>query len=225
MTIIHNARQWKNWVVSGLMFGLLVSLLGVYVISDGHVKEYLVWRWMVTFKRPVALVTDYHIRISKSEHLLTVFHDDEIVSTFEIAISRHGTDPRRIWADELTPEGSYLIASMQYQSQFGPRQMLLDTTQQSLRDYYIQYGSSGSQRIAEWELQHEPLDTIWEVYDFNQENPQFPIWNDILIHGGGSDSDWTWGCIALDDQDVIELFDILKQSIHGGVGVEVEIQR
>ena len=218
-------RQWKKWGIASLILGLIIGLLGLYLISDGHIKEYLIWRWMVTFKQPVTLVTDYRILISKSDHQLTVFHNNEIVKTFRIGISRHGVGPRRIWVDELTPEGSYLIASMQYKSRFGPRQMLLDTTKQSLEDYYVQYREAGRQRIAAWELQHGSLDTIWEVYDFNQGNPEFPIWNDILIHGGGSDRDWTWGCVALDDQDVIELFDILKQSSEGGLGVRVEIQR
>ena len=217
-------RQWKTWGLGGLILALVVGLLGLYFISDGHIKEYLIWRWMVTFKRPVALVTDYHILVSKSDHQLTVFHSNEIVKAFRVGISKHGMDPRRVWVDELTPEGSYLIASMQYKSIFGPRQMLLETTDQSLDDYYSQYGNAGRQRLAAWELRHGSLDTIWEVYDFNQANPDFPIWNDILIHGGGSDTDWTWGCIALDDQDVVELFDILKQSTNGGLGVRVEIR-
>jgi hypothetical protein len=216
--------RWGKWGISALLSGMIIGLLGLYLVSDGHIKDYVIWRWMVAFKRPVASVTDYHILISKSEHQLTVFHKDKIVKTFRIAISKHGVDPRRIWADELTPEGSYLIASMQYNSRFGPRQMLLETTKKSLDDYYSQYGEAGGQRIAAWELQHGFLDTIWEVYDFNQGNSEFPIWNDILIHGGGSDTDWTWGCIALDDKDVMELFDILKQSTGGGLGVEVEIR-
>ena len=38
-----------------------------------------------------------------------------------------------------------------------------------------------------------------------------PPWNtalggEIFIHGRGSGSDWTWGCIALDDADVKELY-------------------
>ncbi len=219
-----NSDKLKKWSIVGLFIGLLIGLLGLYLISGGHIKEYLIWRWMVTFKRPVMLVTDYRILVSKSEHQLTVFHNNQVAKIFHVGISKHGVSPRQIWADELTPEGSFLIASMQYKSRFGPRQMLLDTTKPSLNDYYVQYGDAGRQRIASWQFQHRSLDTIWEVYDFNQENPEFPIWNDILIHGGGSNSDWTWGCIALDNQDVIELFDILKQSTNGGLGVEVTIQ-
>lgn len=30
---------------------------------------------------------------------------------------------------------------------------------------------------------------------------------EIFIHGRGSQSDWTWGCVALDDADMRELFD------------------
>jgi len=224
MNLSKFPTRWRKWGIGSLILGLLICLFGLYFVSDGHIKEYLTWRWMIAFKRPVAVVTDYRILVSKSDHQLTVFHNDEIVKTFRIAISKHGADPRRVWADELTPEGSYLIASMQYESVFGPRQMLLETTKQSLDDYYVQYGDAGGQRIAAWERQHGLLDTIWEVYDFNQGNAEFPIWNDILIHGGGTASDWTWGCIALDDQDVIELFDILKRSAQGGLGVEVEIR-
>jgi murein L,D-transpeptidase YafK len=30
---------------------------------------------------------------------------------------------------------------------------------------------------------------------------------ELFIHGNGSQSDWTWGCVALDDQNIRELFD------------------
>jgi len=224
MNINHLTRLWKKWCIAVLVLGLVSGFSALYVISDGHIKEYLIWRWMVTSNQPVTPVTDFRVLVSKSEHQLTVFRDNKFVKTFPVAISKHGLNPRRIWEDELTPEGSYLIASMQYASRFGPRQMLLDTTNQSLADYAVQYGHLGQQRIVAWERQHDPLDTIWEVYDFNQENVEIPIWNDILIHGGGSMSDWTWGCIALEDSDLVELFDLLKQSARGGLGVEVEIQ-
>lgn len=32
-----------------------------------------------------------------------------------------------------------------------------------------------------------------------------PLGGEILIHGGGSQADWTWGCIALNDNDLTEL--------------------
>jgi lipoprotein-anchoring transpeptidase ErfK/SrfK len=46
------------------------------------------------------------------------------------------------------------------------------------------------------------------------ERKETPLWNtqlggEIFIHGNGSSPDWTWGCIALNDPDVKELFDII----------------
>ena len=193
-------------------------------LSRGHIPEYLTWRWMVTFHVPVTPVEDYRIVVVKSQRRLAVYQLDREIKTYRVALSVHGTAPRKTWEDELTPEGVFLIASMQYESRFGPRQMLLETTAQSLADYELQYGSEGRKRLEDWNKAHGLLDTIWEVYDFNGGNPGYPIWNDILIHGGGSGSDWTMGCIALNDADVVELFDILRESRAGGLGVAVEIR-
>jgi lipoprotein-anchoring transpeptidase ErfK/SrfK len=41
---------------------------------------------------------------------------------------------------------------------------------------------------------------------------------DIYIHGHGSSSDWTWGCVALENEDIRELFDAVN------VGTPVTIQ-
>ena len=55
------------------------------------------------------------------------------------------------------------------------------------------------------------------------ENKQRPPWDtalggEIFIHGGGTESDWTWGCIALANPDVRELFD----SVPMGTSVRIE---
>ncbi|MEO6393882.1 MAG: L,D-transpeptidase [Pyrinomonadaceae bacterium] len=34
--------------------------------------------------------------------------------------------------------------------------------------------------------------------------------SEIYIHGRGSSSDWTWGCVALDDADMKELYDLIQ---------------
>jgi hypothetical protein len=41
-----------------------------------------------------------------------------------------------------------------------------------------------------------------------------PPWNtalggEIFIHGGGASSDWTFGCAALENPEIKELFDII----------------
>ncbi len=206
--------------------GLALVALGLFFYVNAKVPllDYITWRWMVTFKQPIEPVADYRVVVTKTAHRLNIYRGDALVGTWPVALSHRGLGPRRIWADELTPEGKFRIASMQYESAFGPRQMLLETTAQSLADYRVQYGAAGQARLSEWEARHGPLDTIWEVYDFNKAYADYRIWNDILIHGGGAGRDWTWGCIALDNDDVVELFDLLHQSSRRGLGVEVEIR-
>ncbi len=45
-----------------------------------------------------------------------------------------------------------------------------------------------------------------------------PLGGEIFIHGNGSASDWTWGCVALDDPQIKELYDLL----HVGTQVTIE---
>jgi hypothetical protein len=54
-------------------------------------------------------------------------------------------------------------------------------------------------------------------------NGRRPPWKTALggeigIHGGGSGLDWTWGCIALENEAVAELFPVLP------LGTPVRIQ-
>lgn len=41
---------------------------------------------------------------------------------------------------------------------------------------------------------------------------------DIYIHGNGAQSDWTWGCVALENEDIRELFNAVS------VGTRVKIE-
>jgi lipoprotein-anchoring transpeptidase ErfK/SrfK len=33
---------------------------------------------------------------------------------------------------------------------------------------------------------------------------------DIYIHGNGASSDWTWGCVALENENIRELFNAVR---------------
>jgi hypothetical protein len=49
--------------------------------------------------------------------------------------------------------------------------------------------------------------TIIQALDDRRAPPQnTKLGGDIYIHGNGAGSDWTWGCVALENDDVRELF-------------------
>ena len=215
----------RRYIGAGLFVAVVTLAAVALARSEAGQRAWdrVVWRAMVAFKLPVQPVDDFHIVVRKAEHRLFLYEGERLLRVYRVALSSRGSGPRRTWADELTPEGTFRVASMQYESAFGPRQMLLETTAQSLADYEAEYGAEGTRRIRAWEARHARLDTIWEVYDFNKAYPEAQIWNDILIHGGGSDRDWTLGCIALDNADLLELFDLLHRSRGRGLGVPVTL--
>lgn len=77
-----------------------------------------------------------------------------------------------------------------------------------------------------------------KAYDLNYPNnsdrarhqlldPESPIGGEIQIHGGDVDENWTWGCIALRNQDMDELFkhpEIGRGTIVWIVGSELTYQ-
>ena len=50
-------------------------------------------------------------------------------------------------------------------------------------------------------------DAIMRALNLKKTPPQnTALGGDIYIHGRGASSDWTWGCVALEDPDMSELF-------------------
>lgn len=63
-------------------------------------------------------------------------------------------------------------------------------------------------------INQETLNRIARAHRNGTVPPQNTILGgDILIHGGGSSADWTWGCIALNDRDLDELRSLLPKGM------------
>jgi uncharacterized protein YijF (DUF1287 family) len=58
-----------------------------------------------------------------------------------------------------------------------------------------------------------------DIQDGKMPQQNTPLGGSIRIHGGGNSNDWTLGCVALDDKDIIELFGMTS------FGTRVEIYR
>ena len=51
-------------------------------------------------------------------------------------------------------------------------------------------------------------DQIVRAIQIRKASPQYtPLGGLIHIHGNGAQSDWTWGCVALENGDIKELYD------------------
>jgi uncharacterized protein YijF (DUF1287 family) len=150
---------------------------------------------------PSDVVSDTWIKVWKRERKLFLMKGDIVDRTFRVALgSQNPTGQKVKRGDGATPEGRYFIAEVDEAPEpgrYGARSMRLsypsvDDARRGLRDHLINkatyLGIVRAVRAGEVPPQHTALG------------------GSIRIHGGGSKQDWTLGCIALDDKDVIALF-------------------
>ena len=110
-----------------------------------------------------------------------------------------GTDPvndKVKEGDRRTPEGTFYIFTKNEHS-----------------SYYLSLGLSypnveeAKRGLRDGLINREQYDQILSAIKSKGTPPQHTaLGGEIYIHGNGSKTDWTWGCVALDDGDIRELF-------------------
>ena len=166
----------------------------------------------------------YLIAIYKDEHRLKLFEDNEIIKEYEINIRRELAD-RQTWEDSQTPEGVFTIDSMNViDDNAWKRWIRLDTFEKAKKSYIENY-PDGETRIQDYESNFGKLGSDKSLRQFNEINSDQKILRGIGLHGGGFSlyTEWTLGCAAMNNEDIIELFDILKKSENGGIGTVVVV--
>lgn len=142
---------------------------------------------------PLAAV---EVRVHKEPHRLELWSGGKLVKTYAVGLGDRGLADKRRQGDHLTPEGRFYICNRNAQSAFHlflglsyPHDAAADRGQQAglvtrrQRDAILRAQRAGVQ----------------------------PNWNTALggavgIHGGGSSSDWTWGCVAVENAEIEELW-------------------
>lgn len=147
-----------------------------------------------------AAVADARIEVFKAKRELLVYSGQTLRSTYRIALGSNPTKPKRRQGDRATPEGRYYISHKNPRSQFylslGVSYPNADDAERGLREKLI----TKAQR-----------DSIVRAIRAHQPPPSnTALGGDIFVHGNGSATDWTWGCIALDDTDMKALFDSIE---------------
>ena len=102
--------------------------------------------------------------------------------------------------DRRTPEGDFYIFAKNDKSAF-----------------YLSLGISypnaahAARGLRDKLITKAQYDTIIQALESKKAPPQnTKLGGDIYIHGHGSSSDWTWGCVALENDDIRELFNAVE---------------
>ena len=145
-------------------------------------------------------LTSPRIVVKKAERRLFLYDGNKLVKTYRVGLGLSPKGDKVRQGDRRTPEGDFYIFTRNDKSAFylslGVSYPNAAHADRGLRDGLIS------------KSQHE---AIMRALKLKKTPPQnTALGGDIYIHGRGASSDWTWGCVALEDTDIRELFDTVS---------------
>jgi murein L,D-transpeptidase YafK len=140
------------------------------------------------------------IVIYKSARKLEFYSDKSLLRTYRIGLGFSPAADKVREGDGATPEGDFYVFVKNNKSAYylslGVSYPNVEDANRGLRDGLIT------------QMQH---DAIVEANRKKTGPPQYTkLGGLIYIHGNGARSDWTWGCVALENGDMKELFDAVS---------------
>jgi murein L,D-transpeptidase YafK len=155
--------------------------------SDGQVQK------TEDLKLPL---TEPRIVVFKSKRQLDLYSDGAIVRTYRIGLGLNPVDDKLREGDRATPEGEFYIFTKNPKSAY---YLSLGLSYPNLED-----AERGLRTGLITRAQH---DQIVSAIKRKAGPPQYTALGGLIyIHGNGATSDWTWGCVALENEDIKELF-------------------
>src|SRR5262245_53233262 len=140
------------------------------------------------------------IVVYKRERKLEFYSDQKLLRTYRVGLGFNPVPDKQRAGDGATPEGDFYIFVKNNKSAYylslGVSYPNAEDAARGLRDGLIT------------KAQH---DAIVEAIRNKTAPPQYTkLGGLIYIHGHGAKSDWTWGCVALENDDIKELYDAVS---------------
>ena len=135
--------------------------------------------------------------VTKSERKLEIFDGDKLLKTYKIVLGFTPEGDKAQEGDGKTPLGEFYVFTKNDQSKFylslGLSYPSIDDAARGLRENLISI---------------DEHDAIVKAVNEGKMPPQNTrLGGEIYIHGGGTAKDWTWGCMALENEEMKELFE------------------
>lgn len=186
----------KTWVPT-LVFATLMSMFAFSQKSDSLGTE---TSMLDSLNYP-------KIVIRKEKRVLEVYDGDVLKITFTVALGFAPKGDKETEGDGKTPEGEFYVFTKNPQSKF---HLSLGLSYPSNED--------AIRGFAQGLISKDERDQIVSAIESKKMPPQkTKLGGEIYIHGGGTGRDWTWGCPALKNEDIEELFRVIP------VGTKVTI--
>lgn len=144
-------------------------------------------------------LTDPEIRIVKKARRLYLYEKGELLRSYPIGLGFDPVTDKERQGDGRTPEGVFHVRVKNSSSQF----------HLSLGLDYPNYEDASRGFVDDLIDFPEYVQIINAINDAAMPPQETLLGGEIYIHGNGADSDWTKGCIALEDADIEELFSLI----------------
>ena len=139
---------------------------------------------------------DPRIVVMKSKRRLELYSDGALVRTYKVGLGLNPVPDKKRQGDRATPEGEFYVFTKNDKSAF---YLSLGISYPNIED--------GERGLRDGLISRAQHDAIVKANKRKATPPQHTaLGGDIYIHGNGASSDWTWGCVALENEDVKELF-------------------
>lgn len=136
------------------------------------------------------------IVVSKSKRQLELYSDGVVVRTYRVGLGFNPVQDKKHEGDGATPEGDFYIFTRNdksaYHLSLGLSYPNVEDADRGLRDGLIS---------------RKEYEAIVKANKRKATPPQNTALGGLIyIHGNGAKSDWTLGCVALENEDIRELF-------------------
>lgn len=145
------------------------------------------------------VMTSPRLVITKKDRKLELLDGAILIKTFKISLGFTPVGDKEREGDGKTPEGEFYIYTKNPKSQF-----------------YLSLGVSypgtedAERGINDGLISKAEHDEIIDAVRARKMPPQkTQLGGEIFLHGGGTGKDWTYGCAALSDEDIRELFNAI----------------
>jgi murein L,D-transpeptidase YafK len=151
----------------------------------------------------------YRILVKKGERKLYLYvlenGKERLAKTYQIALGNNPTGSKNRQGDGATPEGDYYITHKNARSKF---YLSLGVSYPNITD-----ADKGLKEGLITKAEHQAIVGAIRAKTKPPQNTR--LGGDIFIHGGGSGKlfgsvqDWTLGCLALENDEIKELFEMI----------------
>lgn len=145
--------------------------------------------------------------ITKSKRTLEVFDSDKRIKSYTMVLGFDPKGDKETEGDGRTPEGDFYVFTKNPESRF---HLSLGVSYPGKEDAIrgLKAGLISQQEYDE---------ILTAIAEQRMPLQKTKLGGEIYIHGGGTASDWTDGCVALNNDEMTELFDAIP------VGAKVTI--